>query len=237
MKQEIIDLFEKDDYLVSFDFDLDFLEATPSVGGHLVVLGMKVVEEEREARLVTLTDEAFAKYQNSTTPTFQNSIPSSEEKRLKVFKCDFWRRSFLALWKLPEDQSRFEEAFAIPFDNWTFSDEDAGVRTILPTEYVYGESSNGQGIEYVVKDDNGNSVEINEEFLEEEYDEDDDEIISYKFAAYDGSKPFRLLIVSSLNGELVKSEIHDEDKQEFEGSTPELMSYLLKSVQQFVKSA
>jgi hypothetical protein len=236
MKQDIIDLFESSDYLVSGDFDLDLLEAEPGDNGHLVVLGMKVVEEEREARVVTLSDEDFDKYQASTLPSFKNSIISAEDKTLKVFKCDFWRRSFLALWKLHDDYALLEEAFGVPFGEWIFSGEDTSIRNVIPTEYVYGESSNGQGIEYVIKDDDGKSIVIDDDILEEEYDNNDDEIISYKFVTYDGSRPFRVLVVSLQNGVLTKSEIHDEDRQEYEGSTEELMAILSEKIRQHLKS-
>ena len=235
MKQEIIDLFDKSDYLVSGDFELDLLESEPASNGHLVLLGMKVVEEEREARVVTLSDEAFAKYQTSKSPSFQKSIISDQDKTLKVFRCDYWRRSFLVVWKLPNDISLLQEAFKTEFGEWVFSDEDTSIRNVTSTEYVYGESSNGQGVEYVIKDDDGKSIEIDEEFLEVEFGEDDDEIISYKFSTYDHfCPPFRLLAISSANGLLTKSELYDADTKEFEGSTEELFAFFAEKISELL---
>jgi len=215
------DCLRRDDFIKSGEFELNLLNISVPEGEKVVYILIKVVEEEREPFTAT-----FEKPGRDQLGMPEGQFIGLDPQRfdasgsIELVKASYWRRSLLAVWKVPSDLQSLHDAFSFPYYEWVFSEEDAKCASVHPTAFVYGESSKGRGIEYLICDSKGNTKEVKPAPITESFD-DDAEIISYKLDG-DGEPPFRVGFLANNAGAISHTDFLDCNLASFDGSDDEL---------------
>lgn len=215
------DCLRRDDFIKSGEFELDLLDISVHEGEKVVYILIKVVEEEREPFTATF-DKPGRDQLGMPEGQFIGLVPQQFDANgsIELVKASYWRRSLLAVWKVPNDLQSLHDAFSLPYYEWVFSEENAKCASVHPTAFVYGESSKGRGVEYLICDSKGNTKEVKPAPITESYD-DDAEIISYKLDG-DGEPPFRVGFLVNNAGTISHTDFLDCNLASFDGSDDEL---------------
>jgi len=220
-QSNLFNCLRRNDFIKSGEFELDQLDISVLENEKVVYVLIKVVEEEREPFIAS-----FDKPGRDQLGMPEGQFIGVDQQRfdasgsIELIKASYWRRSILAVWKVPNDLQSLHDAFSLPYYEWVFSEENAKCASVHPTAFVYGESCKGRGVEHLICDSKGNTKEVKPAPIAESFD-DDAEIISYKFDG-DGEPPFRLGFLFNNAGGMSHTDFLNCNLASFDGSDDEL---------------